>query len=181
MLGLSGMPLGPKTAKTKELQKVLLGQDPKGVLAGPGTARNPKGPQNQPFCHQMGRRATILDMETAPRRRIAARFSQWGSRPLNLNFFLTHFGPQKWENAIFVNFSKLRRTTTGGLGAHGAPWGPYGAHGAPSDRGGSVLRFAAWQFLRRIRSRIMQKFGHQIKDHHHHNLLIPPGAPPLKF
>ena len=32
---------------------------------------------------------------------------------------------------FFVNFSKLRRTTTGGLGAHGAPWSPKGPQGAP--------------------------------------------------
>ena len=30
---------------------------------------------------------------------------------------------------IFGIFSKLRRTTTGGLGAHGAPWAPWGPMG----------------------------------------------------
>ena len=46
----------------------------------------------------------------------------------------------------FVNFSKLRRTTTGELGAHGAPWGPMGApmgpHGAP--RGPKGPQGAPW-------------------------------------
>ena len=40
-----------------------------------GAARNPKGPQNQPFCHQMGRRGTIWDLVTGIHRRILARFS----------------------------------------------------------------------------------------------------------
>ena len=43
---------------------------------------------------------------------------------------------------IFVIFSKLRRTTTGGLGAHGAPWapwGPTGAHGTPMGAHGRPM------------------------------------------
>ena len=101
-----------------------------------GWAQNPKGPQNQPFCHQMGRRGTIWDLVTASRRRKTARFSLGGFHPLNLSFFLTHFGPNNGGMPIFVNFSKLRRTTTG---AHGRPWAPHrrhmgrqwGAHGTP--------------------------------------------------
>ena len=48
-------------------------------------ARNPKGPQITPFCHQSGRHPTILDILGGLMRRISARISPDRSNPLNLN------------------------------------------------------------------------------------------------
>ena len=91
-------------------------------------ARNPKGSQITPFCHQMGRRATVWTLHTARRHRISARISLGGSHPLNLNFFYTHFGPQKWENANFWDFFEIAPHNKG---ANWGPMGPHGPHGAP--------------------------------------------------
>ena len=66
-----------------------------------GWARNPKGPQITPFCHQMGRHPTIWDFKTGIRRRIPARISPWGSRGLNPNFFFAYFGPKNVKKSIF--------------------------------------------------------------------------------
>ena len=59
-----------------------------------GWARNPKGPQVTPFCHQMGRHPTIWDFKTGIRHRIPARISPCGSRGLNPNF--SHHTPCVW-------------------------------------------------------------------------------------
>ena len=73
-----------------------------------GWARNPKGPQITPFCHQMGRHPTIWDCKTGIRHRIPARISPWGSWGLNLNFFVAYFGPKNakkpnfWEGFEFI-------------------------------------------------------------------------------
>ena len=48
-----------------------------------GWARNPKGPQVTPFCHQMGRYPTIWDFKTGIWHRIPAQISPWGSQGLN--------------------------------------------------------------------------------------------------
>ena len=69
-----------------------------------GWARNPKGPQITPFCHQLGRHPTVLDATSAEFRQISARRSLGGSRPLNLNFFFHHFGAKKCQNQIFWDF-----------------------------------------------------------------------------
>ena len=66
-----------------------------------GWARNPKGPQVTPFCHQMGRRGTIWDFKTGIRLRIPARISPWGSRGPNPNFLLAYFGPKNGQKSIF--------------------------------------------------------------------------------
>ena len=60
-----------------------------------GWARNPKGSQVTPFCHQMGRHPTIWDIGIRVLCRILARISLWGSRGLNPNFFFAYLGPQK--------------------------------------------------------------------------------------
>ena len=118
-----------------------------------GWARNPKGPQVTPFCHQMGRHPTIWDFKTGIRHRIPARISPWGSRGLNPNFFSPILDP-KMQKVDFLSgfriyvagrlpkmlfpgrFSKLLAPIAPDLGPQGpkeAPWGPQGAQalGAP--------------------------------------------------
>ena len=104
-----------------------------------GWARNPKGPQVTPFCHQMGRRGTIWDFKTGIRLRIPARISPWGSRGLNPSFFLTNFGPQQWENA---NVCELLEIAPHNYGRTWGPMRPHGPHGAP--RGPKVPQGAPW-------------------------------------
>ena len=113
-----------------------------------GWARNPKGPQIGPFCHQMGRHPTILDIRGGVRCRIPARISLDRSHPLNLNFFLTIFwtkNQKKWFSGRkktplrgtlqlpWRAWSQIR--PIGAQGAHVAPWGgnsaPYGAPWGP--------------------------------------------------
>ena len=98
-----------------------------------GWARNPKGPQIIPFCHQMGRRATIWDLGTAPRGRISLRISPGGSRPLNLNFFVHHFGTKKCQNVNFCEIFENGLPQPGQIwaprGPMGPPWGPWGPKG----------------------------------------------------
>ena len=74
---------------------------PKGAHGGAGRARNPKGPQITPFCHQMGRHPTIWDFKTGIRHRIPARISPWGTRGLNPNYFSAYFGPKNAKKSIF--------------------------------------------------------------------------------
>ena len=64
-------------------------------------ARNPKGPQITPFCHQMGRHPTIWDARHGFLHRISARISLDRSRPLNLNFCFCHFWTTKIEKCYF--------------------------------------------------------------------------------
>ena len=66
-----------------------------------GWAWNPKGTQITPFCHQMGRRGTMIwDLGTAPRGRISLRISPGGFHPLTLNFFPPILDP---KNAPFCH------------------------------------------------------------------------------
>ena len=65
-------------------------------------ARNPKGPQITPFCHQMGRHPTVLDATSAEFRQISAQRSLGGSRPFNLNFFPTYLEPKNAKITMFV-------------------------------------------------------------------------------
>ena len=79
--------------------QIQFGIDAAGRLATPaqgcaGWARNPKGPQITPFCHQMSRHPTILDFKTGIRLRILARISPWGPRGPNPNFLFFYFGPK---------------------------------------------------------------------------------------
>ena len=95
--------------------------------------RNPKGPQNTPFCHQSGRRPTIFDIRTGILRRISAPISPGGSHPLNLMFFVDHF----WHAFLGeVDFwpeknapARQRRPVATGLGDP-SPWGG-GGSGSP--------------------------------------------------
>ena len=64
-------------------------------------ARNPKGPQITPFCHQWGRHPTVLHIRGGVRCRISARISPDRSHPLNLDFFLTMFGPKMPQKLDF--------------------------------------------------------------------------------
>ena len=76
-------------------------------------ARNPKGPQITPFCHQLGRHPTILHILSTRRRRISARISPDRSNPLNLIFLLTIFGPKMLQIEIFgEKKTPLRGTST---------------------------------------------------------------------
>ena len=107
-------------------------------------ARNPKGPQITPFCHQLGRHPTVLDATSAGFRQISARRSLGGSRPLNLNFFFHHVGAKKCQNLNFWDFFenghpqpgriwakmeffeiflKMDTTQPGRIWAPWAPWG----------------------------------------------------------
>ena len=93
----------------------------------------------------MGRHPTIWDFKTGIRHRIPARISPWGSRGLNPNFFLTHFGPKNAQKSIFwEGFEFIRdpsqwiwgpRGPRGPKGPLGAPKGPKGALGAPGPLG----------------------------------------------
>ena len=103
-----------------------------------GWARNPKGPQITPFCHQLGRHPTVLDATSAGFRQISARRSLGGSRPLNLNFCFHHCGANKCPNLnvweLFENGHHPAGADfgpKGPKGPHGAPWGPMGPHGGP--------------------------------------------------
>ena len=106
-----------------------------------GWARNPKGPQVTPFCHQMGRHPTIWDFKTGIRHRIPARISPWGSRGLNPNFFFVYFRSKNTQKAIFWQGSEIIGTHSNGFGAPrgsrgpkrhlGAPKGPTGAPRVP--------------------------------------------------
>ena len=89
-----------------------------------GRARNPKGPQVTPFCHQMGRHPTIWDLETGTRRRIPARISPWGSRGLNPNFCLPILYSKNANMQISGRFSNLCGTHRAGFGAPRGPLGP---------------------------------------------------------
>ena len=122
---------GPWTPIT---QSCVEGVGPQGCA---GWARNPKGPQITPFCHQLGRHPTVLDATSADFRQISARRSLGGSRPLNLNFFFTILEPKNAQMSIFVIFLKIDTPSRGGFGRIWAPRGPrgpkgaQGAHGAP--------------------------------------------------
>ena len=72
--------------------------------------------------------------------------------------------------SIFVNFSKLRRTTTGGLGALWGPYGAHGAHGGPmgpmfphleklvSEKVSTILEFPFWGVKAKVvRAEILNK------------------------
>ena len=111
-------------------------------------ARNPKGPQITPFCHQLGRHPTVLDATSAEFRQISARRSLGGSRPLNLNFFFTILEPKNAQIPKFRNFLKMDTPSQGGFGSknckmsifviflkmdrpHHGGFGPQGPQGAP--------------------------------------------------
>ena len=107
-----------------------------------GWARNPKGPQITPFCHQMGRHPTIWDFKTGIRHRIPARISPWGSRGLNPNFFSLILDPKMPKSRFSGRVSNLSATHSHGFGAPGAHRGPRGARpwaaqGAQGPRGDS--------------------------------------------
>ena len=61
--------------------------------------RNPKVPPEQPVP-QSGRHLVIFHISAAILRSISARISPGGSRPLNLNFFVHHFGAHKCQDVI---------------------------------------------------------------------------------
>ena len=89
-----------------------------------GWARNPKGPQITPFCHQMGRHPTIWDFKTGIRHRIPARISLWGSQGLNPNFFSLVLDPKMPKIKFSVRVLNLSATHSNGFGAHGPKWRP---------------------------------------------------------
>ena len=103
-----------------------------------GWARNPKGPQITPFCHQMGRHPTIWDFKTGIRHRIPARISPWGSRGPNPNFFRVFWTPKCPKIYFLGGFRIYPRPIAMDLGPQGpkgptgGPWGgPRGPLGAP--------------------------------------------------
>ena len=65
-------------------------------------ARNPKGPQNTPFCHQVGRHPTIFDIWTGILRRILARISPGGVPPPQSQLFFDPFWTPKMGKCKFV-------------------------------------------------------------------------------
>ena len=92
-----------------------------------GWARNPKGLQITPFCHQMGRRGTIWDLGTAPRRRISLRISPGGVPPPQSQPFFDHFGTQKNPHVNFWEISENGLPRPGRIWAHArhgsrTPW-----------------------------------------------------------
>ena len=78
----------------------------------------------------MGRRGTIWDLGTAPRRRISLRISPGGSRPLNLNVFFHIFGAQKCQHVNFWDFFENGHPHRGRIWPDLGPKGPQGALGA---------------------------------------------------
>ena len=129
-----------------------------------GRARNPKGPQITPFCHQMCRHPKMWDLKTGIRHRIPARISSWGSQGPNPNFFLSHFGAPKCQHVDFLSgfriyvagrlskmliscrFTKLLAPIASDLGPQGpkeflgtpwAPWSSLGPLGGPKGRLGA--------------------------------------------
>ena len=102
-----------------------------GGLGCAGWARNSKGPQITPFCHQMGRHPTILDFRTGIRHRILARILPWGSWGLNPNFLFAYSGPQHAQKSIFWQGFEIIGTHSNGFGA---PGGTRGAHRVPFQR-----------------------------------------------
>ena len=115
------------------------GPGPKGVLAGPGTPRDPKSDlfvtnwvAIQPFC-------AILQPNL---RRISVRISPDRSHPLNLNFCFHKFGPDFHEKCGFLTHFRINsapfwtnilifffvpKLPKKGPGGPGGPWGPWGA------------------------------------------------------
>ena len=116
--------------RQRPLVETELGFGPQGAQGCAGWARNPKGSQITPFCHQLGRHPTVLDATSAGFRQILARRSLGGSRPLNLNFF-PPFWSQKMSKCQFVYFFENGHPPArADLGPHGAQ----GAHGqAPNS------------------------------------------------
>ena len=118
-----------------------------------GWARNPKGPQITPFCHQMGRHPTIWDFKTGIRHRIPARISPWGSRGLNPNFLFAYLGSkiakkyffwQVFKNAQGAHGARFRGRPRGPQGAlSGAPKGPTGPRRHSRHRPYSTVRHAS--------------------------------------
>ena len=92
-------------------------------------ARNPKGPQITPFCHQLGRHPTILHILSTRMRRISARISPDRSNPLNLNFCLTIVGPSMPNIAILLrtkNATASNAASPGNQSWKKHPLGPWG-------------------------------------------------------
>ena len=69
-----------------------------------GWARNPKGPQITPFCHQLGRHPTVLDATSAEFRRISARRSLGGVPPPQSQLFFSPFRGQKMRKSQLLGF-----------------------------------------------------------------------------
>ena len=113
-------------------------------------------PPEQPFWPQSGRHLVIFHISAAILRRISARISPWGSRPLNLNFFLTIVGTYFWERSIFGP-KKALAATKSHLGwntqveSNLAGWGRQGFQaGGPTTRP-DLRRFGGnWENPRRL-------------------------------
>ena len=71
----------------------------KGVLAGPGTPRDPK---SHLFVTKWVAVAPFGTWGPARGQNFVANLARGGSRPLNLNFFPHHFGATKCKNVVFV-------------------------------------------------------------------------------
>ena len=69
-------------------------------LCWPGP--EPQGTPSHIFCHQ--RRGTIWDLGTGNPRRISARISPGGPRPLNVNFFCSPFWSPKMPTCQVLLF-----------------------------------------------------------------------------
>ena len=94
-----------------------------------GWARNPKGPQITPFCHQMDRHPTIWDFKTGIQHRIPAWILPWGSRGLNPNFFSLILEQHMPKSTFSARVLKLLAPIAMDLG----PQGPKGPTGGPRE------------------------------------------------
>ena len=123
-------------------------------------ARNPKGPQITPFCHQLGRHPTVLHIRGGVRCRISARISPDRSHPLNLDFFLDHLWTTNCQNRDFGKKKTPLRgisqqslaTWIGKTPPWGGPGGPWGGPGGPGAPGPCAL-VAIFVFLCRFGAR----------------------------
>ena len=97
-------------------------------------ARNPKGPQITPFCHQMGRHPTVLDISDAD---FDQNFGPDLSRgvPGSISrFFVHYFWTSKSSKIPKSDFEFTYMASASAElgksknGAQGGPWGPKGAH-----------------------------------------------------
>ena len=120
-----------------------LGQDPKGVLAGPGTPRDPK---SHLFVTKWVAVAPFGTWGPRPGAEFRCESRQGGPTPLNLNFLFSPLWSHKMPKYhFFCEFSEnglpqpgriwAPRGPVGPLGAPWAPWGPWGQR----RRGGPIL------------------------------------------
>ena len=98
-----------------------LGQDPKGMLAGPGTPRNPK---SYLFVTKWVAVAPFGTWGPRPGAEFRCESRQGGPAPLNLNFVSPCWSQKMPACTFFAIFLKMDCPSQGGFGPQGAPRGP---------------------------------------------------------